>query len=113
MRFTFLLMLASWVGFSSCQPAQPVTATPAQASETATTPAAGASTEAAARAAVARFVQQQPNAALYQLDSARALEVENHWQVLVPRTDWAGRMPNKAAFEVDKQTGVVTVLAVK
>ncbi|GAB2475895.1 hypothetical protein GCM10011375_22410 [Hymenobacter qilianensis] len=56
---------------------------------------------------------QQPNAALYQLDSARVLEVDDHWQILVPRTDWAGRMPNKAAFDVDKQTGAVSPLAVK
>ncbi|QNP52360.1 hypothetical protein [Hymenobacter qilianensis] len=75
--------------------------------------AAAASTEAQARAAVVRFVMQQPNAALYQLDSARVLEVDDHWQILVPRTDWAGRMPNKAAFDVDKQTGAVSPLAVK
>ncbi|WP_188555826.1 hypothetical protein [Hymenobacter glacieicola] len=108
---TILWVLASLVGLSSCQPAQPATTTSAQPSVTAATP--GAPTEATARAAVARYVQQQPSAALYQVDSARALEVENHWQVLVPRADWAGRMPDKAAFEVDKQTGTVTPLAVK
>ncbi|MBX0289612.1 hypothetical protein K3G63_04135 [Hymenobacter sp. HSC-4F20] len=62
---------------------------------------------------MARYVQQQPNPALYQLDSARVLELEAQWQVLVPRTDWVGRMPNKAAFTVDKATGTVTGLPVK
>ncbi|TGE08239.1 hypothetical protein [Hymenobacter fodinae] len=67
----------------------------------------------AARAAVAAYVKSQPNAALYQLDSARVMDVDTNWQVLVPRTDWAGRMPNAAAFEVDKKTGTVTTLKVK
>ncbi|GAB3242195.1 hypothetical protein GCM10027346_38230 [Hymenobacter seoulensis] len=66
-----------------------------------------------ALAAVTRYVQQQSNASLFQVDSARALDVQDHWQVLVPRTDWAGRMPNKAAFRVDKQTGAVTTVSVK
>ncbi|MVN75025.1 hypothetical protein GO988_01660 [Hymenobacter sp. HMF4947] len=77
------------------------------------TPTAGAQTEPAARAAVARYIQTLPNATLYVPDSARAIEVDTHWQVLVPRTDWAKRMPNKAAFEVDKATGTVTTRPVK
>ncbi|MDF7814756.1 hypothetical protein [Hymenobacter sp. YC55] len=72
-----------------------------------------ATTEVAARAAVAQHLQQQPNSALYQFDSARVTDVDTHWQVMVPRTDWAKRMPNAAAFEVDKQTGKVTTLMVK
>jgi hypothetical protein len=83
-------------------------ATPADASSA--TPAA---TEAAARAAVARYIQAQPNAALYVPDSARVVDVDTHWQVLVPRTDWAQRMPNRARFEVDKQTGQVSTQPVK
>lgn len=107
---SLVLLSAALAGLNSCEPAQPVASTPSQQPVNAT---AAASTEARARAAVARFVEQQPNATLYQLDSARALEVNDHWQILVPRTDWAGRMPNKAAFDVDKQTGVVSPLAVK
>ena len=76
-------------------------------------PTPGAQTEPAARAAVARYIQALPNAALYVPDSARAVDVATHWQVLVPRTDWAKRLPNKAAFEVDKATGAVTVRPVK
>lgn len=72
-----------------------------------------ATTEAQARQAVQRYVQAQPNANLYLTDSASVLEVDNHWQVLVPRRDWADRMPNRAAFEVDKQTGEVSGMPVK
>ena len=68
---------------------------------------------AAARAAVGRYVQALPNATLYVPDSASVVDVDTHWQVLVPRTDWAQRMPNKAAFEVDKATGTVTTRPVK
>jgi hypothetical protein len=46
-------------------------------------------------------------------DSARVNDNEATWQVLVPRTDWANRMPNRARFEVDKQTGQVSSQPVK
>jgi hypothetical protein len=72
-----------------------------------------AATPEAARAAVARYLKGQPNAALYVPDSASVIDVDAHWQVLVPRTDWARRMPNKAAFEVDKATGEVVTRPVK
>jgi hypothetical protein len=72
-----------------------------------------ATTPEAARAAVARYIQGKPQASLYVPDSASIINVDTHWQVLVPRTDWAGRMPNKAAFEVEKATGNVTTRAVK
>jgi hypothetical protein len=75
--------------------------------------APGAPTEAAARAAVARHIQALPNAALFVPDSARVNDNDATWQVLVPRTDWAGRMPNRARFEVDKQTGEVSSAPVK
>ncbi|MDO7884074.1 hypothetical protein [Hymenobacter cheonanensis] len=88
----------------------PTTATPSAISMPAGTPA---TTPEAARAAVARYLQGQPNAARYVPDSASIVDVDAHWQVLVPRTDWAGRMPNKAAFEVDKATGAVRTLPVK
>ena len=81
--------------------------------EGATAAPAGASTETEARNAIAAYVQQQPNAALFQLDSARFMDLDTHWQVMVPRTDWAKRMPNAAAFEVDKKTGRVSTLIVK
>lgn len=104
----------------SCQQAKPVTAdasqaaAPTEASAQAPTPAeTAAPTEAAARAAIARYVKEQPNANLYVVDSASVVDVDTQWQVLVPRTDWAGRMPNRAAFEVDKKTGNVRTLMVK
>lgn len=106
--FAFLVLLAPLSGVLSCQ-----SSTPTQTNPAAVTPNAGARTEAEARAAVARYVSQQPNAALYQLDSARVVEVDANWQILVPRTDWAGRMPDAAAFDVDKKTGSVTSLLVK
>lgn len=95
----FLMLLGGVVG---CLP---------QATPTATSPSVG--TADAARAAVADYLKTQPNATLYQSDSARVVDVDTKWQVLVPRTDWVGRMPNAAAFEVDKQTGAVTTLKVK
>ncbi|WP_151087829.1 hypothetical protein [Hymenobacter baengnokdamensis] len=73
----------------------------------------GAPTAEAARAAVRHYLQSQPNAALYVPDSASVVEVATHWQVLVPRTDWARRMPSRAAFAVDKQSGAVSTRAVK
>ncbi|QIX63094.1 hypothetical protein FY528_09060 [Hymenobacter lutimineralis] len=109
MRYFFLLALIGPAFLSNCQ--QPTADTPT-ATATATV-AASAQTEADARAAVARFVTGQPNAALYQLDSASVVDAGTQWQVLVPRTDWAGRMPDKAAFEVTKQNGQVKSLMVK
>lgn len=109
MKLRSLFVLLAAVGsISSCQTSQPQTVNPT--SQTAPT---GAPTEAAARVAIALHLQQQSNKALYQLDSARVTDVDTHWQVMVPRTDWANRMPNAAAFEVDKQTGKVTTLMVK
>ncbi|MGI4863678.1 MAG: hypothetical protein ACRYFZ_07110 [Janthinobacterium lividum] len=105
---------------AGCQSASaPATETPvAAASAPATTTNAPDAptpvvTEAAARAAVARHIQSLPNAALFVPDSARVNDNEATWQVLVPRTDWVGRMPNRARFEVDKQTGQVSGAPVK
>ncbi len=75
--------------------------------------APGAPTEAAARQAVAHHIQTLPNAALFVPDSARVNDNGTTWQVLVPRTDWQGRLPNRARFEVDKQTGQVSGAPVK
>jgi hypothetical protein len=108
--FGFILAL------SACQPSPPATETttateaPAAPAEA---PATGAPTEADARVAVGRYVQSQPNAALFVVDSASVVDVDTHWQVLVPRTDWAGRMPNRAHFEVDKASGTVSTGTVK
>jgi hypothetical protein len=125
MNKAFALLLPVALAFGGCQTTPATTADSSALPEATTTPEAtaapeaaasspaGAPTEAAARAAVGRYLQGQPNAALYQLDSAHAVNVDDHWQVLVPRTDWAQRMPNKAAFEVDKQTGRVTTRMVK
>ncbi|MCB2379621.1 hypothetical protein LGH70_18640 [Hymenobacter sp. BT635] len=108
----FLLLGA--LGAASCQqtPGNDTSMLPASA-ETTASPDLGAATADGARSAVRRHVQALPNASLFVLDSATALEIDDHWQVLVPRTDWAGRMPNKAAFEVDKKSGAVRTLMVK
>lgn len=111
-----LFAAALLVVLASCQSATTPTAATPGTPEAATAPAgatASAPTPEAARAAVGRYLQAQPNAALYMLDSASVVDVDTHWQVLVPRTDWAKRMPNKAAFEVDKLTGAVRILPVK
>lgn len=76
-------------------------------------PTSSAATEGEARAVLARYIQQQPQADRYQVDSARLVEVDAVWQAMVPRTDWKGRMPNAAAFEIDKLTGQVRVLPVR
>ena len=111
-RFFSAVLLA---GLAACQSASPPTATPTAAVPSAISmpPVTSAPTPEAARTAVARYLRGQPNAALYVLDSASVLNADAHWQVLVPRTDWARRMPNKAAFEVDKATGKVTTRLVK
>jgi hypothetical protein len=116
--FKSLLSAALLLALASCQSATaPTTDAPATPAAAATAPAVPAtptaSTAEAARAAVGRYLQAQPNASLYVLDSASVVDVDTHWQVLVPRTDWAKRMPNKAAFEVEKSTGAVRTLPVK
>jgi hypothetical protein len=112
-----LLPAVLLLALAGCQPATaPAAAVNAAAPAATATPApapTGAPTAEAARAAVGRFVQTLPNATLYVPDSASVVDVDTHWQVLVPRTDWARRMPNKAAFEVDKATGRVTTRLVK
>lgn len=116
-HLTLLGALAAASALASCQPT-PATTAPTESplaagTSTAPTTPAGAPTEVAARAAISRHLQGQPNANLYVVDSARATDLGAYWQVLVPRTDWARRMPNRAAFEVDKQTGTVKTLPVK
>jgi len=105
-----LLALAGCQSATTPTASAPTVATPSAISMPTGTPAP---TAEAARAAVARYLQGQPNAALYVPDSASVVDVDAHWQVLVPRTDWVQRMPNKAAFEVDKATGAVTTRPVK
>ena len=110
-----LLLLGAACTLASCQQTPPGTAAPTTAeTPAATAPAAPTQlSEADARAAVAKFIQTQPNAALFVVDSARVNDNEATWQVLVPRTDWARRMPNAARFEVDKATGAVSTGLVK
>lgn len=115
-KFLFAVLALAAGSLASCQPT-PATTTPATPTADATPGApptpAPAPTEAAARAAVARYILALPNAARYVPDSARVNDNNRSWQVLVPRTDWAGRMPNRARFEVDKQTGQVSSQPVK
>ncbi|GAB3571373.1 hypothetical protein [Hymenobacter daeguensis] len=109
---SLLLAAATLAG---CQQTPPPASGPTQAeAPAAAAPAAAPQlTEADARAAVGKYVQGQPNAALFLVDSARVNDNESTWQVLVPRTDWAKRMPNAARFEVNKATGAVSTGAVK
>lgn len=80
---------------------------------TAVPPAGNVASAAGAQAAVTAYINQLPNAALYAPDSARVVDAGSRFQVLVPRTDWKDRLPNRAAFEVDKATGNVTTRPVK
>ncbi|ALW86469.1 hypothetical protein AUC43_16070 [Hymenobacter sedentarius] len=107
MHKPFALVLV--IALAGCQQTPPTTVS---AQPDATQPAAPLS-QAEARAAVGRYLQSQPNAKRYVLDSARVNDNETTWQVLVPRTDWAQRMPNSARFEVDKATGTVRTAPVK
>ncbi|KUG07283.1 hypothetical protein ASU33_13030 [Solirubrum puertoriconensis] len=103
-------MVATLLG--SCQTNPNTRATPVVPS--AAPPTAGAATEGEASAALRTFLQAQQNAELFVVDSAELVNVnDNTWQVLVPRTDWADRMPNRAAFEIDKSTGEVRALPVR
>ena len=106
-----LLPILATAALAGCQPT-PSSST-GHSSASPATAAAAITTAAAARVAVARYIQAQPNAALYVPDSASVVDADAHWQVLVPRTDWARRMPNRARFEVDKQTGQVSSQPVK
>ena len=76
-------------------------------------PAGLVATAAGARAAVGYYLSRLPNRQLYLPDSASVVDAGAAYQVLVPRTDWVGRLPNRAAFEVDKASGTVTTRAVK
>ena len=107
----FLLLGAGALG--GCQQSATPTDQPAAPAAAATPPAAAVTDQAGARAAVGRYLQTLPDARVYVLDSANVVDVDSHYQVLVPRTDWAGRMPNRARFQVDKATGVVQDLPVK
>lgn len=98
------------LGLAACQSGKTTQQTP---NPQAVPPASRVASAASARAAVASYLSQQPNRQLYVADSARVVDAGSHYQVLVPRTDWAGRLPNRAAFEVDKATGAVTTRAVK
>lgn len=115
MRKSFFFLLASaGSSLTGCQNTTPTTSEPlATTISAAPVPTATPLTEADARAAVARHLQTLPNAKLYVPDSARVNDNEASWQVLVPRTDWVGRLPNRARFEVDKQTGAVSSQPVK
>ena len=105
-----LFLAATLLALGACQ--SPKTAQ--QAVDPAAVPPAGqVASEAAAKAAVAAYLRSQPNATLYVADSARVVDAGASYQVLVPRTDWAGRQPNRAAFDVNKATGTVTTRAVK
>jgi hypothetical protein len=102
----FLLMLGCILLLYTCKQKPPqTTANEGQAEQM--------QTEAEALLAVRSFLQDKPDAGLYQIDSAQAIDIDTHWQILVPRTDWANRMPNRAAFEVDKRTGKVSIRPVK
>jgi hypothetical protein len=109
MHFHAILALGL-LGLAACQ--SPKTAQ--QVPDPAAIPPAGQVASAAgAKAAVTYYLSQQPNRQLYVADSARVVDAGSSFQVLVPRTDWADRMPNRAAFEVDKATGTVTTRPVK
>ncbi|MFD2720090.1 hypothetical protein ACFST9_15310 [Hymenobacter monticola] len=94
---------------ASCQPSPKADTAAQNPSEAAPAP----KTAAEAQALTAAYIQTLPNAALHVVDSARVNDNGATWQVLVPRRDWARRMPNSARFEVNKTTGEVNLGMVK
>jgi len=113
MRKPLFLLLAGALALGSCQQTPSTTDQPATPAATPAEPARVVNDAAAARRAVADYLKTQPEARLYVMDSANVVDVDTRFQVLVPRSDWAGRMPNRARFEVDKATGTVQDLPVK
>ncbi|RTQ47182.1 hypothetical protein EJV47_20010 [Hymenobacter gummosus] len=112
MKYT-LFALTLTAGLGSCQQAPRLVNSNTVAAQAGTAAGPVAESEADARNALRRYISAQPNASLFVVDSAAFVEVNAQWQALVPRTDWQGRMPNRAAFEVDKLTGEVRPLNVK
>ena len=98
------------LGLAACQSPKTAQQVPNPGTGLPTSPVASA---AGAHAAVASYISRLPNQQLYVPDSARVVDAGAAYQVLVPRTDWVGRMPNRAAFEVNKASGAVTTRAVK
>ncbi|GAA4369218.1 hypothetical protein GCM10023185_42670 [Hymenobacter saemangeumensis] len=109
----FFLLLAAACTLGSCQKSPSATEQASSAKPGTQAAPKSVSDAAGARAAVAGYLQNQSDASLYVLDSAFVVDVDTRFQVLVPRTDWAGRSPNRARFEVDKATGIVQDLPVK
>lgn len=95
---------------AACTAPQPATTETSVATETT---AAGPVTEAQAATIATRYFRSQPDSAVYQLNTLEVLEAGPRWQVLVKRSDRAGRMPDNSAIEVDKQTGTVSAVLVK
>jgi hypothetical protein len=110
MKNSFLSAAALLLALGACQSPKAMQQTPEPG---AVPPASQVGSAASAKAAVTTYINQLPNAALYAPDSARVVDTGGSFQVLVPRTDWKDRMPNRAAFEVDKATGAVTTRPVK
>ncbi|UOQ96198.1 hypothetical protein MUN81_13145 [Hymenobacter sp. 5317J-9] len=110
--FLSCLLVGAAATLSNCQQTPPADQPTQAPVAVAPTPTAGL-TEADARAKVATYVKTMPNPELYVTDSARVNDNGATWQVLVPRRDWARRMPNSARFEVQKETGAVSTAPVK
>ena len=88
---TFLLVYTLY-SLSSCHS---ITTTSDGAMQPVSSPsvgsASGAPTATTAQGLVARYLQAQPQAELYQLDAMRVVEADMHWQVLVRTTHRLGR----------------------
>lgn len=117
-KLALVLLSFALLGLGGCQSTPPAetkapAATPVAVAPAVTEPQLAVPTGADARATVARFILTQPNPTRYVVDSALVNDDGDTWQVLVPRTDWAQRMPNRARFTVSKATGFVRTEAVK
>ncbi|MBD2722667.1 hypothetical protein [Hymenobacter armeniacus] len=110
--FLSALLLSAAATLAGCQQTPPANESP-QAPAAAPQPPTAGKTEAEARTLVAAYVKTLPTPELYVTDSARVNDNGATWQVLVPRRDWARRMPNSARFEVQKETGAVSTAPVK
>ena len=104
-KFIFFLLVTCLPLVYSCNQTKPMRDNTAEKTDSLS--------EKQALEALRLYLQELPEADVYVLDSATINDTGTQWQILVPRTDWAGRMPNKAAFEVDKQTGKISTRPVK
>ncbi|MDU0371374.1 hypothetical protein ACFPAF_13280 [Hymenobacter endophyticus] len=111
-----LPFFASMLVLAACNSAQSVSTTeqaPAEQTPAASTSGTEVSTEQQAAAVATRYFRSQPDSAVYLVPTLRVMDAGPRWQVLVKRSDRVNIKPDGSAIEIDKQTGVISTVAVK